>query len=232
MHTFTKNMAPWRLRDGKPTEEGALKRDEILELRDQFGLDVTALRRLSRKLDMALSKELHITQVELGPARIDRGVRELQLAIKELNAVEKKLLKVGTILQGVKFKNMYGHTGMPNPATQRLAGFAANQQKISDFREYLAVMAREAQVFYKGMPDKRLTSDLRRIIVTTSTFNFWDEVGRKLTYTTAPKMSERGGELIDFVNAVVMRMTDPACRLSGEVIKADLAAFKDWPDET
>jgi len=232
MKTFTKNMVPWRLRDGKPTEEGALKRDEILELSDQFGLDVTALSRLSRKLDMALSEELHISQVELDPARIDRGVRELQLAIKELNAVEKKLLKVGTILQGVKFKNTFGHTGMPNPATQRLEDFTASQSIIIDFREYLAVMAREAQVFYTGIPDKRLTSDLRRIMVTTSTFNFWDEVGRKLTYTTAPTTSERGGELIEFVNAVVMRMTDPACRLSGEVIKADLAAFKAWPDET
>lgn len=226
MHTFTKNMVPWRLRDGKPTEEGALKGDEIVELSDQFGLGVTALSRLSRKLDMALSEELHISQVELGPARINRGVRELQLATKELNAVEKKLLKVGTILQDVKFKNMYGHMGMPNSATQRLADFADNQQKISDFRDYLAVMAREAQVFYTGMPDKRLTTDIRRTIVCVTIFNFWDEAKRKLSYTTEPNTSERGGELITFVNAVVMCMTDPPCRMSGEVIKSELEKFK------
>lgn len=93
-------------------------------------------------------------------------------------------------------------------------------------------MAKEEQVFYTGMPDKRLTTDIRRTIVCVTIFNFWDEAKRKLTYTTAPATSERGGELIDFVNAVVLCMTDPPCRLSGEVIKAGLEVFKSHPDET
>ncbi len=209
-----------------------MTRDEAIELRDTFGLDLTALRRLSRKLDMALPKELSIVQHEFGLARVRRGVRELQSAIKELSAVEKKLQKVDTILQTVKFKNMFGPTGMPNPATQLLEDFKASHQDISNFRKYLEAMARDEQVFYTGMPDKRLTTDIRRTIVCFTIFNFWNEAKRKLTYTTAPGTSERGGELIDFVNAVVLCMTDPPCRLSGEVIKAEIEDFKSHPGET
>jgi hypothetical protein len=231
MQTFTKDMVPWKLRGGKPTGEGALTQDEVSGLRDKFALDFTALRKLSITLDMALSKELHITQYELGPARVKRGVRELQSAIKELSAAEKKLRKVETILQGVKFKHLFRHTRMPHPAIQRVEEFAIGNEAITRFRLFLEAMAREELVFYTGMPDKRLTTDIRRNIVCVAIFNFWDEAGRKLSYTTAPGTSERGGELVNFVNAVVLCMTDPPCRLSGEVIKAELEDFKPYPGE-
>lgn len=231
MQTFTKNTVPWKLRPGKPTQNGALTREQISELSEQFGLDFVGLRRLSRKLDMALSEELHITQIEHYSARVERGVRELNAASKELRSVEKKLRKVEDILQNLKFKNMFAHAGVPDSAPRHLEGFSASTQGIREFRAYLDMMAREELVAYTGIPDKRRISDLRREIVCVSIFNFWDEAKRKLSYTTAPGTSERGGELFDFVNAIVWCVTEPSCRLSGEVIKAELDAFKVPPRE-
>lgn len=231
MQTFTKDTVPWKLRLGKPTQDGALTREQVSQLSEQFGLDFVRLRRLSRDLDMALSEKLHLTQIEHGPARIERGVRELNAASKELRAVEQKLQKVEDLLQNLKFKNMFSHAGVPNSAPRHLESFSASTLGLRDFRAYLDIMAREALVVYTGMPDKRRISDLRRQIVCVSIFNFWDEAKRNLSYTTAPGTSERGGELVDFVNAVVWCMTEPSCRLSGEVIKAELDSFKAPPEK-
>lgn len=86
-------------------------------------------------------------------------------------------------------------------------------------------------VSYKGTPDKRRARDVRRNIVCTSIFNSWDESGRKLSYSTDPLTSERGGRLFDFVNAVVECISDPPSHLNGETVKIELDEFKAWPSE-
>lgn len=226
MKTYTRDLVPWNLRDHPSSNNGALSEDSLTELSARFDLDSSALRQLSRKLDMALPKELHIAQIEFGDARVEKGVKQLQLAIRELESVRNKLSKVHNLLGEIKLKNMFSHTGMPSPANAHLERFDDIIKGIADFASYLDTMARHKQAVYTGVPDRRRISDIRRSIVCTSIFNFWGESGRQLTYTTNTQNSKRGGELFDFVNAVVRLMTSPACDLSGEAIKFELKAFK------
>lgn len=87
------------------------------------------------------------------------------------------------------------------------------------------MMQQEQAVSYSGMPDRRKTRDLRREIVCWTTFNFWEENGRKLGYTSDLVRDARGGPLIDFINSIVACMTEPSTTISGETLKMDIEKY-------
>jgi hypothetical protein len=221
--TYTKDTIPWRLRDTRPTSDGALTDDQMLRLGQKFGFDLAAMRELSQKIDIGLSKELSMTQLELRPIKIAKGVADLRAVIKTLVAAELKLSKAGEKLQ---------HLKIGAPSGQNLESFVSSCRAITQFRKNLEIYERHSWVTYIGNPDKRRTKDVRRSIVCTGIFNVWDEGGRNLSYSTDPETSERGGRLVEFVNAVVECITDPPSRLRGEAIKVELDEFKAWPSMT
>ena len=221
--TYTKDTIPWRLRDTRPTSDGALTADQMSLLGQKFGFDPAAMRELSQRVDIGLSKELSMTQLELRPIKIAKGVTELQAAIKALVAAELKLFQAGEKLQ---------YLTIPAPAELNLESLVSSHREITQFRKKLEFLERHRWVSYISNPDKRRTKDVRRCIVCTGIFNVWDEGGRKLSYSTDPETSERGGRLVEFVNAVVECITDPPSRLRGEAIKAELDEFKAWPSMT
>lgn len=225
MATQTKDSLPWKLREGPSTKSGAFSDDQVSTLSGQYDLDVDALLDLSRKVNIALAKVLNVPQPELREAKIKKGIATLQMAIKSLSLAEEHVSKADDFLQDVTFKSAFAHITTTSPELSHFQKLADAKASILEFRKYLEMVGRHELVAYTGIPDKRRLRDVRREIVCVSIFDFWDKIGRKLTYSTDPVTSQRSGDLFDFVNSVVQFITEPPGQLGGDTIKQELEDF-------
>ena len=226
MRTYTKDSIPWRLSTEGATRVGALSSDQVAWLSQHFDLDASLLGQLSINVNMALSTELSLRRLELIPMQARKGAAEVKIAIKALREAEAKLKQAADTLAQLRFKNPFSNTGMPNPSSSNLKLFSDGRMAVSNFREYIEIMARNELVAFTGHPDKRQISDVRRNIICTAIFNFWLDCDRSLTFTTDPLTSERSGRLIDFVNAVTECITDPPTKMDGDAIRREIEQFK------
>ncbi|SEK07576.1 hypothetical protein SAMN05444007_1206 [Cribrihabitans marinus] len=202
--------------------------DQIQRLGAAHGFKDGPLLELSRKLTVAQSDPLNLSQPELVAPKKDRGARVAQRAINNLRRAEEAIAKAQQVINELRFSNPFAHTGMPNPAEYHLATFREGVEAISDFRQYLENMKRNDGISYGDEPDRRKARDLRKEIVCWTIFTFWTERSLPLKFTTDPISSERGGDLFDFVNAIVECMTEPPTRISGETLKLDLKRYQDF----
>ena len=224
--TITKDTLPWKLRDEGPNSTGALSHTQIDALSQKYELGLDAVATLSRNIDIGLSRDLHLLQHELGPARTEKGVKDLKIALKNIRSAEEKLQKASRALEHLRFKSPIRIISMPNPGPHRIKSFEENRAGISDARSFLEIVERTGLVFSSQHPDKRKISDVRRTIVCTGIFNCWHESDRNLSFTTDPLTSKRGGPLFDFANEVVALITEPSSHLKGEALKSELDLFK------
>ena len=74
MPTYTKDTIPWRLRNASAPRSGALTAEQIETLSRLHGPEESAVDDLSKALDMALSEELHVRQLELHPIETKKSV--------------------------------------------------------------------------------------------------------------------------------------------------------------
>ncbi|WP_442582058.1 hypothetical protein ACSBOB_08855 [Mesorhizobium sp. ASY16-5R] len=221
----TNDTIPWRLREGPATCQGALTEAHIVLLSATHEIGTDTLCELSKKLDGALSRQLNMTEPEFADKRADKGTREAKKALHHLGSVEKDLARALEIFRSLRFKNPFAHVGMPDPFVGHVAELEKAEESVKKFRTSAAAMARNGLISFKPNPDKRLIRDVRRQIVCTSIFNCWEEIGGKLTYTTDPITSERGGPLFEFANGVVECITEPPSRLSGSTMRSELDDF-------
>jgi len=227
MATQTKDTLPWKLRTQKSTEGGALTTAQISSLCTEFDFSSDALLALSRNLNIGLSEELHLSQPELRPAKIKKGIASLRRAIKGILSAEEHLSLTAGAVEEVRFRNPIPQMFSTSSeyGQHQVESFVEAVKLIADFREYLEIMARNECVIHMGIPDKRRLMDVRRTMVCVAIFNYWDEHGRLLTYTTDPITSVRRGKLFDFVNAVVECISDPPSQLNGDTIRQELKVF-------
>jgi hypothetical protein len=224
----------WKVQDfGR---DDPLNGDQIASLSEEFGLDEAALEELSRGLRTVLNPRLgynrdEVDRTELKTSQKAKAVREVEKAIKELSAAERKLFCARELLGPVRFENLFAHGIAPNPATERLRNFAESVAEITSFRKFLEAAVRSDLVTYAEIPDKRRARDDRRWLVCEYLFSFWEESGRNVSYTTDSVTSERGGALVNFVNAVVHCISDPPGQLSGSAIKSEIEGFKNRREE-
>ncbi len=116
-----------------------------------------------------------------------------------------------------------GHIRFSN-ALNQLAQNRGSVQSIKDV--LLEVSKTPGQALLLRHADKSSIPDHRRAKVLFEIMSFWHSVNPKLTYTTSTSHSERRGELIDFVNAIVGCISDPPGKLIGESIIAAIKLFK------
>ncbi|WP_299641412.1 hypothetical protein [uncultured Ruegeria sp.] len=74
--------------------------------------------------------------------------------------------------------------------------------------------------------DKQRTRDDRRSVVLWQIFEFWERIGRRVSYNTDGVTSERRGPLVDFVNAVVPLLSNPPATISGETIRNEIRGWR------
>jgi len=224
--TVTKDSIPWRCH-ATPLPEDALSQDDILKLASAHDVSEGDLRILSRKLSSVMRPKLALSQPELMPARRSAGTKNLKRLNDLLRMAQSKLDEASGIVTEMGFSSPFAHTGMPNPGVAIKQEFEDARATLDKCGQFFRTMETAGLGTFRGTPDKRKASDVRRTIVCTHIFNLWCDVGRKLSYSTDPVSGERTGPLIALVQDVVACLTDPRTRLSGETILNDLEAYHD-----
>lgn len=225
---ITKDSVGWRVRL-YTEDEGALTDAQIQQLGTDHGLDIDTLQTLSIGLTIALDPQRQLMRDEMKPLQEARADKEVEAAINELEAALKKLMSVRAKIEAVRFKSLFVYTGAPNASIAQRVDFDLAIADVASFRRYLAVMLRGGLISFREISDKRRVKDERRRVVCWFIFKFWQENGRKLSYTTDPDTSERTGPLVEFVNSIVACISDPPGKISGETIKSEIDAFKARP---
>lgn len=227
----TRDSVTWRISDGLEPGEGVLTDAEVDRLATEHSLTTDALRELSQRLLSTFRSDLSVglkpatvrdtasDKRKAGQKRVKRANDLIRMALSKLNDASEQLADV-------RFKDPYAHIGRPNELNQRLNELQEVNARLEDFRAFLEAMERAGLAFVSGAPDARKVMDVRRSVLCTILFNLWVEHDRPLTFTTDPGTSERGGKLFDFVNDVVMCLTDPPQKLNGETLRLELQAFK------
>lgn len=221
--TVTRDTITWKIIDDPLTH--ALSENDIHELASSHSIDAELLRKLSGDLRSTFQPDPRLLQPELAADRKKAGQKKFKQANDLVRSAEDKLRRASIILKDIGFVDPFVHTGMPNPGTQRLEAFETARQVLAECGFFFSVMEREGYARLLSTPDARKATDVRRTILCVTLFNLWLDLERKLTYTTDPISGERKGSLIEFVNDVVERLTDPSTRLSGEAIKRELDDF-------
>ncbi|MEO8244607.1 MAG: hypothetical protein ABI832_20130 [bacterium] len=222
---MARQILPWRYCT-KPGDT-ALNAQQLDQLSVQFALPAEDLAELSERLTWALGPHYRPRSIfralEAGPKGetvFDEAMRELSKAHNHLEKAHLKLrsLSISTPVGEDRYQSRY----------QRLFGLLlraiANIETVEEgFKEAKAAGMAAA---LRDLPVKGGVKDERRSMVCGEIIRFWDEMGRNVSYSTAPGTSERKGELIRFINAIVAFVTEPSAQLTGETIKDEITDMK------
>lgn len=147
MKTVTSDTVPWRLRDGSPSTNGALNHQQMQALGDAYGFMPDQMLDLSRRIDIGLSRELHITSPELNEVRQRRGRYELETVVKCLSSASKSLADAKLVLQTVRVRDLYAHVGMPNPELEHREDLKEAENAIKEALSFYSMAARNDLAF-------------------------------------------------------------------------------------
>ena len=218
-----KTSAPWRLADYD--EQGALSEENLATLAEQFDLPQPILQTLSIEIGNCLDTEslVNWTTVNRGVA-IERANKALEEAARLAKRVEQDLATMGRLLAPLSdaFASNGEQQGVLASAQQRTE---AAQKAASGLHDAIDRVIRLPGSAADISPtDKRRISDGRRRVVVENCCYAWHDAGRPVTYSTRPERiaDRRGGPLIEFIQAVVMMVTDPPSKLSVETIRKDI----------
>lgn len=220
--------APWRL--GSYGDDGALSDSDVSELAERFKLSATLLQTLSQQLGYCLDVDSEVNLVRIKRSKaIERADKELAKAAKvakELQVAAAKLTMLLTPLSG-QFAQSKEDTALllaakvqSDEVSKKVAAAITALQTVRDTPGAAAVMSPFNKVY---------VWDKRRQYVVENCASIWREAGRPVTLTTkhdAKAGKKRMGQLYDFIQAVVVKLTEPPRELSGETIRKDLDRFK------
>lgn len=218
---MTKRQPPnWIIRPR--SSHGALDDTQVQSLAKEFMLPEPEVRKLSKTLAHPLSERFAVRGILKVIKQMEKGPSELEKLIKELRHAELRLRRAAALYSEihVRFPAVERGTGDPNPFYK-----AQLDQALSNIEIINSSLARRYTARFTGDPDKRQRRDERRGAVLRAIFDTWDAAGRKVSISTIGSSSERSGPLVDFANAVVRCVTDPATEISGETIWSEI---KEW----
>lgn len=212
--------APWRHQDyGK---DGALASEQVADLAARFEIDREELWKLSKDLGFYLgtSQPQNMTFVDMKLAE-QRGKERLAKAKQQAKAALGNLQRCTYELSGLSYLDR--HYDEENPFKSLETEIEAIKLRTRALHVDLSQYAsKPGSAMDLRPPDKRKIQEYHRKNVLFSIFVIWHRIGRKLSVTTDHGTSERDGPLIEFANAVIECVTDPATPLAGETIFRDL----------
>lgn len=229
--TATRDTVNWRVDSIVDPEIGVLAEADVARIAKVHALRPDSLRELSRRLPGIFRSDLSVdlkgsTVREITSDRRRVGHNRVKRANDLIRMALGKLSDASAQLEPVRFKDPYVHVGRPNPLNPRLEELGDVITRLREFGAFLETMERADLAVISGAPDARKVIDVRRTVLCTHLFNLWLDHDRQLTFTTDPETSERAGKLFDFINDVVLCLTDPPQKLNGETLKQELQAFK------
>lgn len=182
----TKDSVPWKLREGAAYETGAFSLGQLQVLASRHDVPLDRLTKFSQSIARALCLNFNPRVPEQAHAMMPKGGDDASKLLKHVAAARRQLQKAQDLLEQLHFKNLYSHTGAPNPADQQRSDLFDAAETIRRFESFVEVMQREGAVVYVGKPDGRIVRDIRREAICYAAFTLWSELGRPLIYTTDP----------------------------------------------
>ena len=216
---------PWRLRNHRNLP--ALTNTQIEDISERFGLDTTGVTKLADYLGYCLDPNALPNVISVSRTMaISRGQKAISSTLKDIDRATDHLIRGFE-----RLKSLYTDSIEHPEAAARFDQLHHDYDKmlhdIKALDRELRLLSKIPDLALDTRPtDRRIVADRRRQAVLISIFFFWKAAGRTLTISTNPVTSERGGPLVDFVNAIVTCVTDPPTPLSGETIVSDLRDLK------
>lgn len=206
----------------------ALTAAEIEDVSARFELPENDLNQLSRRLAASLTPKVEPVLVAVSRTEAMRWAEAKMAEVcTHLMKASEEALKAFDLVQGLTLGGL-AEAGVAARLDQTRAlhnSVLLDIERIHD--RYFALARQTGLLLDLDALDRRTVGDPRRRKILFLLFGFWERTGRPLTITTDPiDNGRRKGPLIDFVNAVVRCITEPARDLSGETIWMDLKAFR------
>jgi len=221
-----KSSAAWRL--GPHSRTGILSDTQIAELASSFGFTIEEIQELSRSLGFVLDPEAFPYLVPFKPSVArQRAAKVMAASAKDVVEAQARILKALSRLQpiAVNSRNHPAEAGLLGAVWDHLR--TANK-KIIEARAALDALKENPDApLHMAPADKRLAIDFRRQAVVSSIVRFLQWHGRDFGFTSHDRDAvRRTGPLIDFVNAVVLLITDPPSTLSAETVIKDITMLR------
>lgn len=228
--------APWRLRSYG--DDGALSESDLSELAERFDLPTSLLETLSQQLGYCLDTDSEVNLVEVKRSKaIERANQELARALNLVEKIEVATVELTTLLEPLssKFTQSKKDAALLLAAKTKAKEVCVSITATGD--DIKLIMETPGAAAVMSPRNKVRVWDKRRQHVVETCCYAWQDAGRPVTLTTKSDEvggKKRGGVLYDFIQAIVVRLTDPVRDLPGETIRKDLDRFKDnqaKPDE-
>ena len=209
--------APWRL--GDYAVELPLSVSQLAELASNHKLEPSILQKLSKHLGYVLNPS---DNIHLVPASRSRGKKrsadDLSYSAAQIGAVSTRLEEILDRLATLTIDTVDESPDLINYDLM-LEQLERAYLAATEVRTALEGFAKRPELFLKLEPvDRRVLHDRRRSEVLGAIFQAWVEAGRKISFTTDPLTSKRGGALVLFAQDVCALLTDPPTQISGEAI--------------
>lgn len=225
-----KSSMSWKL--GCYGERGALSKDMIGSLAEQFDLPTKLVRELSVFLGNCLNNDddiaINLTEVRRSQA-IERGQKHLKQLLRKAkqSSIGPQELRNALGSLSTYFAATPEDGDLLDQVLDKLeTATTLTQDVIDDIRHILVTPGAVAEMSPR---DKRFLRDKRRQYIVESCCYIWKDAGRPLTYTTysdGRPGGQRQGPLVNFIQAVVKMITEPGQILSGETIRVDIDDFR------
>lgn len=211
-------------------DEGALSDSDKAAMADRFGFQPNVVETLSQQLGYCLDTGSEVTLVAVNRAKaIHRAQAPLEEAAGLAKRLERDIQKIANLLEGLsdQFKEQKEDAQiLPSAKAHADAVLAASQGLSASIIRAIDTQGAAADISplnVNHVSDKR-----RRYVIETCCYA-WLDAGRKLTVSTVAdgsKADRHAGPLIDFIQDVTRRVTDPSEELSTNTIKKDIDRFR------
>ena len=211
-------------------DEGALSDSDKAALADRFGLEPNVVETLSQQLGYCLDNEAEVPLVAVNRAKaIHRAQAPLEEAAGLAKRLERDIQKIANLLEGLsdQFKEHKEDAQiLPSAKAHADAVLTASQGLSASIVRAIDTQGAAADISPLNVNH---VSDKRRQYVIETCCYAWLDAGRKLTVSTVAdgsKADRHAGPLIDFLQDVTRRVTDPSEELSTNTIKKDIDRFR------
>lgn len=226
---------PYRLNQYIPSELEAVCLPTLFtpevcnRLAKELGLTDTQVAELARRIEAALDPDL--TPLTLSVAQSvgeRRGAASVERGFVALSDAQERISDALSALVPLRAIAEHRHGGRTIESVIILV-----EQCQASALEALVILDRDLRqkslLYEPVVVDRRQVGAARRTVVLWAIFNFWEWVGRKVTYTTNSTRvghAQRSGPLIDLCDAVLRLARNDGSTVGGDTIAAAIKAWR------
>lgn len=223
----SKASLPWKTVSLKDAD--ALSAEDVGDLAQRFGIELEKLEDLGLVLSSALDPEWTLHAIEVDEARDWK--RAMRLFEDRIGAKDRATLDWIDLEEVVS--RLYVNREVYPKLWRDLfllrhemlhSKDLSLEDKIRLVRDLL--FRGKGKIVLPSPTDRRCVGDLRRSFVVDGIVGLWRSWGRDVTWKTDWDTYDRGGPLIEFIVAVIERLTEPRTVVPNETIVKDLRAIR------